>query len=169
VVDVARLRWPADETARAELAARGAPRLLVISPTGAPPECFDPLEDWVREPVCPDELEARVTTLARRATGRECRPSVDDAGVVWLGTSSITLSTAQVAVVRLLVTRFAQIVPAAHIQAAYRDGGGSTHPKAVKAMIGRVRQRMAELELSITNIRDRGYLLGPGGPGDHQV
>jgi DNA-binding response OmpR family regulator len=168
-VDVPLLRWPAAEAARAELAARGMPRLLVVPADAAPPRCIDPLEDWVREPVAAGDVDARLATLTRRAVAQECRPRIDEAGTLWVGARSVVLPAVQVPVARLLVARFAQVVPADQIRAAYRAGGGSTHPKAVKAMIGRVRQRVAELELTLANVRDRGYLLAPGGAGELSI
>jgi DNA-binding response OmpR family regulator len=165
-VDVTVLHWPADEVARARLAAQGMPRVLVISPSSAPPPSADALEDWVREPVRDDELAARVATLAERARIGAHRPRVDDTGAVWVGRRSVALPAVQQPVVRLLVARFAQLVPAAEIAAAYSEAGGSTHPKAVKAMIGRVRSRVGTLDLTLTNVRNRGYLLGPAGNGD---
>jgi hypothetical protein len=161
VPDVALVHWPREEVARAELATRGAPRLLVVPAAAAPPTCVDPLEDWVREPVDPGELRARTATLARRAGAAADRPRIDHAGVVWVGGRSVALPAVQVPVARLLVSRFAQVVPGALIEAAYLQGGGSAHPKAVKAMIGRVRRRLAEVELCVANVRDRGYLLAP--------
>ena len=60
---------------------------------------------------------------------------------------------------RLLIASLGRVVVAERIQAAYRDAGGSVHPKAVKAMIGRLKRRLADVDLVLTNVRDRGYLL----------
>jgi len=157
--DVALLRWPAQEARRESLEADGLPRLLLIARECLAPVCVDELEDWVREPLDSEELEIRASTLQRRARLRTLRPRIDDSGLVRVGKRWIDLPAVQLPVARLLVARFGRLVTAERIQAAYRDAGGSMHPKAVKAMIGRVKRRLAELDLVLTNVRDCGYLL----------
>jgi two-component system, OmpR family, response regulator len=160
--EVALLPWPVGEAERAQLAGSRTPRVLLVALDAAPPRCVDPLEDWVREPIDLDELEIRAATVARRAREPDHRPSVDSAGRVWRSGRSVEVPPAQVPVARLLVSRFGRVVPAAEIRASYLGAGGSSHPKALKAMIGRVKQRLACLGLRLVNVRDRGYLLEPG-------
>jgi hypothetical protein len=157
--DVVLLRWPAQEDVRARLETDGLPRLLLISHSCPAPVCPDELEDWVREPLEPAELEARTVTLRYRARLATCRPRVDESGLVRAGDRWVDLPPAQLAVARVLIARLGRVVTAEQIQAAHLNAGGSTHPKAVKAMIGRVKRRLAELDLVLTNVRDRGYLL----------
>ena len=149
---------------RDRLAADGVPRLLLISRSCPAPVCVDELEDWVREPLEPAELEARTATLQARARLAACRPRVDDSDLVRAGDRWVDLPPAQLAVARILIAQLGRVVTAEQIQAAHSAAGGSIHPKAVKAMLGRVKRRLAELDLTLTNIRDRGYLLEPAGP-----
>ena len=162
--DVVLLRWPAQEELRERLADEGFPRLLLISRSCLPPVCADELEDWIREPLHPDELGARTATLRYRAQVRALRPRVDDSGLVRVGERWIDLPRVQLPVARLLIAELGRVVSAARIQSAYLDAGGSTHPKAVKAMIGRMKGRLAELDLVMTNVRDRGYMLESATP-----
>lgn len=157
--DVALLRWPAQSELRARLAAERAPRVLLISRSRAAPTCEDELEDWVREPIDPVELEVRVHRLRRRARLQALRPRVDDSGLVWVGAEWVDLPPVQLAVAQLLLARVGRVVPRAQIEAACLGAGASGHPKAVNAVISRVRRRLAELGLSLTNVRARGYLL----------
>jgi hypothetical protein len=162
--DVVLLRWPAQEDVRKRRESDGLPRLLLISHSCPAPVCPDELEDWVREPLESAELEARTATLRYRARLAAQRPRVDESGLVRVGESWVDLPPAQLAVARVLIARLGRVVTAEQIQAAHLNAGGSTHPKAVKAMIGRVKRRLAELDLVLTNVRDRGYLLEAGKP-----
>jgi hypothetical protein len=155
-VEVTMVSWPADRTRRDALARAGRPRLLVVAADASPPSCPDPLEDWVREPVDSAEVDARVATLAARAG---CvRPRLDE-GRLRVDSRTVALSSTQAPVVRLLVAHFAQVVPIDEIRRAYVGAGGSDHPKAFRAMIARVKVRVAELDLRLANVRDRGYVL----------
>jgi DNA-binding response OmpR family regulator len=158
-LNVVLLRWPAQEHLREQLEAEGRPRLLLLSQECLAPVCVDDLEDWVREPLDHEELEHRGRTLEQRARLRGLRPRVDEHGLVRLGDRWIDLPPTQLPVARLLVQRLGRVVSAEEIQAAYVGAGGSMHPKAVKAMLSRVKRRMAEIGLVVTNVRDRGYLL----------
>lgn len=162
--DVALLRWPAQESARERLAAEDVPRLLLISRSCPAPPCVDELEDWLREPLDPAELEVRASRLQRRARLRALRPRIDDSGLVRAGVRWVDLPAVQLAVARLLITRLGRVVPVEQIQAACRSAGASVHPKAVHAVIRRVKSRLLELDLVLTNVRDRGYLLEATAP-----
>jgi hypothetical protein len=59
------VRWPAEAGRRAELAAQGRPRVLLVE-AGAVPPPLAPEEDWLRLPAPPADLRARRTRLARR-------------------------------------------------------------------------------------------------------
>jgi DNA-binding response OmpR family regulator len=163
-LNVVLLRWPAQEALREQLEADGRPRLLLLTRECLAPVCADDLEDWVREPLDHDELECRGRTLEARARRRGLRPRVDEHGLIRVGERWVDLPPTQLPVARLLVARLDQVVHAGEIQATYVEAGGSIHPKAVKAMISRVKRRFSEVGLVLTNVRDRGYLLeaGPG-------
>ena len=96
--------------------------------------------------------------LARRARLQARRPRVDPSGMIRVGDHLVDLPPVQLAVARVLVGRIGRVVSADEIQRACREAGGSVHPQAVKAVIGRARTRLAVVDLILTNIRDRGYL-----------
>lgn len=156
--DVRLVIWPADDHLRADLAEAGIPRILLVAPDGAPPERWDDLEDWVRLPLEPDELQIRARTLRRRARLTE-RPWFDDDGLLRGGDRWLDLPDGPRAVAQCLVQRFGEVVDADELAAVYREAGGSARASARKTMIVRVRQRLAEVGLDLHNVRDTGYLL----------
>ncbi len=152
------LHWPADEHARTELADAGTPCILLVARDAAPPEEWDDLEDWIRLPLDPGELQQRARTLRRRARATE-RPSFDDDGLLRVGDQWLDLPPGPRAVVEVLVGRFGEVVYADELAKAYLESGGSPRQSARKTMIVRVRQRLGELGLELHNVRDSGYLL----------
>ncbi|MEL7210435.1 MAG: hypothetical protein AAGK32_19755, partial [Actinomycetota bacterium] len=90
--EVDRVAWPDERERRQELAASSRPRLLLVDPDAAPPVATDDLEDWVRLPAPPDDIEARVLGLLRRFEAREgVRPRIDHEGVVRHGDAWVAL------------------------------------------------------------------------------
>ena len=152
------LHWPADDHVRTELADAGTPCILLVAEDAAPPEEWDDLEDWVRLPLDPEELQQRARTLRRRARATE-RPSFDDDGLLRVGDQWLDLPPGPRAVVEVLVGRFGEVVYADELAKAYLETGGSPRQSARKTMIVRVRQRLGELGLELHNVRDSGYLL----------
>lgn len=152
------LRWPEEIDLRDELAGTGVPRILLIGSHAAPPEDWDELEDWVRLPLDPDELQHRARTLRRRARATD-RPWFDADGLLRVGDRWVDLPAGPRAVVELLVTRFGQVVYGDELAKRYLDAGGSSRDSARKTMIVRVRHRLADVGLDLHNVRDSGYLL----------
>ena len=64
------VRWPEASGRRAELAAVGALRLLLVGPGDEVPLVIDDEEDWVRTPVDERDLWARIKGLQARQTVR---------------------------------------------------------------------------------------------------
>ncbi len=153
--DVSILRWPAQESLRQRLAAEGRPRLLLLTPHADPPEHWEELEDWIREPLHPTELETRLATLRRRAR----RPVFEAGAMVRLDDQWVAIPPTQAAVAALLVERYGSVVLLPEIVAAYRRSGGSGERTAVKAMLSRLQRRLATVGLRLRNVRGSGYLL----------
>ena len=152
------IRWPAEEPRRLHLEDAGEPRILLLAAHTAPPESWDELEDWIRLPLDPGEIRTRARTLRRRAR-RVARPVLEPGGILRARDRWIDLAVGPYAVVELLVRRFGEVVPVQEIEAVYLGRGGSSRISARKAMIVRLRQRVAKLGLELHNVRDRGYLL----------
>lgn len=161
VHDVAMVRWPDEAERRAELAAAGRPCLLVVGPDDQAPE-VSLLEDWVREPLHPDEVSARQAGLAARQLCAE-RPRLDDGLVLFRG-GWAAVPPAQIRMAELLVERFGRVVRKDELAEAAWDAGGSAHAQAVKAALIRLGHRLAPLGLELRSLRGRGYLLQASGP-----
>jgi hypothetical protein len=158
------LRWPEHEDQRRELADGEVPRLLLLEADTPPPRSRDLLEDWVRAPIDRDELLARRAELARRATCADHRPVLDDDGLLWWHDRWVAVPAAQVPVARVLVERAGELVRLDELADAYTASGGSPDPVAVKAMLGRLVKRCAEVGVSVRSIRGRGYVLDAPNP-----
>ena len=70
--------WPGEAARLAELRARHHPRLLLVAAAAAPPMIDDALEDWVRLPAEPRDVEVRARRLASFGT---TRPQYQSGGV----------------------------------------------------------------------------------------
>jgi hypothetical protein len=156
---VAVLRWPAQAADRDRLAATGKPRLLLVEDGQGAPFVTDPLENWVRDPFDPADLDNRLATLAARARRLTERPRFDADGLLWMGDRWVNVPDAMRPIVDVLVARLGQIVRRDEIVAACSAAGMSTRDSAVKGTIRRLDQRFAQVGLELHNVRDRGYLL----------
>jgi DNA-binding response OmpR family regulator len=159
--EVPLLRWPAQEPLRRRLAAAGAPRLLLLTADHPPPDDWDDLEDWLREPVDVEELEVRRQTVRTRARRARLRPRFDEGGLLHVGDAWIDLSPGQLPLARLLVDELDRVVRHEELEAACAAAGVSTHATALKAAMGRLERRLAAVGLRLRSIRGRGYLLEP--------
>jgi hypothetical protein len=157
--EVPLLRWPAEEPLRQRLADEGVPRLLLLTADHPPPEGWDEIEDWIREPVDLDELEVRRQTVRARAGLARRRPWFDETGLLHAGDAWVDLSSGQVPIARLLVERLNCVVRHQELVEACAAAGVSTQATALKAAVGRLERRLAPLGLRLRSVRGRGYLL----------
>jgi len=153
------LRWPAQEDLRQELRSAGMPRLLVLDPEQAPPEEWDDLEDWIREPFDILEFEARKATLLARVRRVERRPRIDESGLLWVDHSWVAIPTRQLPIAQLLVDRLDNVVRRDELLALCDEAGLSDHAAALQAAVGRLERRFASVGLRLRSVRGRGYLL----------
>jgi hypothetical protein len=159
--DVILVRWPDEDARLRQLRASGAPRLLLVADTSAPPEPRDPLEDWIRMPAREDDLRARVGTLAARADMSSGAPEIDEDGLLRYGGRWVTLSPVEGALATALIDRFGAVVRRdALMRQAWASA--STTRNALDVHVLRLRRRIAPLGLEIRTIRSRGYLLQSG-------
>ena len=143
-----------------ELARAGRPRLLVVAPGHAPPEQWDVLEDWVRAPVDVTEVMARQATLRSRVPlGAVAR--LDEHGLLWFGGRWVPIPPSQVAVVEQLVGQVGRLVGVDALREIYENAGGSSDAAAMKAVMGRIANRLKLVGLRLHNVRGRGYLFRP--------
>ena len=157
--EVPLLRWPAQEPLRRRLAVAGAPRLLLLTADHPPPEHWDDLEDWIREPVDVADLEVRRETVRCRARQARRRPWFDDTGLLRVGDGWVDLSPGQRPIARLLVDELDRVVRHEELATVCEAAGVSPHATALKAAMGRLERRLAPVGLRLRSIRGRGYLL----------
>jgi len=157
-MDVALVRWPAEDARRCALRVGGIPRLLLVPRGSPPPQVCDDLEDWVRVPADQVELRARVENLQQRARARVAsRPWLDD-GVLRVGRSWVALTPVEARLAGALVERAGSVVSrAALAEAGWPDGTPGRNSLDVHML--RLRRRIAPLGLSIRTVRSRGYAL----------
>ncbi|MCX5612946.1 MULTISPECIES: winged helix-turn-helix domain-containing protein [unclassified Streptomyces] len=134
------------------------PRLLVVEAGAQPPISNDPVEDWVRPPVSRDDLEARVTVLQSRFDSNRV-PTIDSTGTLSFGHHSITVSTTQTELMRLLVDRFGDVVHRSEFVQRFALQTLTLNRNALDLHIMRLRRRLLPIELSIRTVWGRGYML----------
>jgi hypothetical protein len=157
--DVPLVHWPRDEARRADLAAAGRPRLLVLARHEAPPLVWDELEDWVRADADLDELQARAATLMRR-TGRPSPawPILDADGVLREGRHWVAIPPIEARLLAALLHRPGQVVDRAELLAAgWPRGAPSARVLDRRVML--LRSRIEPLGIAVRTIRGRGFLL----------
>ncbi len=159
------LRWPDEADRRDELAADGRPRLLVVPADAAPPLVWDDLEDWVRDPADPVEVQTRLLSLEQRALPEadavpRPRPSLDADGIVrWEGRwTSVPPIEARI-LAPLLAHQGAVVHRPRLLDAAWPDGVASE--RVLDGRIKHLRGRLAPLGLAIRTVRGIGFLLEP--------
>ncbi|MFT7602311.1 MAG: DNA-binding response OmpR family regulator [Acidimicrobiales bacterium] len=164
-MDVAILRWPKEETLRAELCAGRQPRLLLVEPSGLPPVTADLCEDWVRLPATDSDIQARVAGLRLRclvdslSTPRPPSPlTLDRDGLLRNGEKWVALPPIDAALVRALIGSVGAVVSRAALQqAAWPTQKPSENTLDVH--MTRLRRRLRQIDVSIRTVRSRGYVL----------
>jgi DNA-binding response OmpR family regulator len=154
------LPWPAEEAHRRELTGLGIPRLLVIDHATAPPDCVDPLEDWVRLPADERDIEARLRALRTRASaaGSSNRPELDGNGRLLRGDRWVALSPTEEQLCSVLIDDFGAVVSDRRLLTlAWPEGSGT--PTGLRLQMTRLRRRIAALQLEVRSVRGRGYVL----------
>jgi DNA-binding response OmpR family regulator len=150
---------------RSELAARQAPRLLLVQDEALPPAAPDCLEDWIRVPAAELEVRLRVGALAARAERHEqAAPSLDVDGVLRFDGAWVPLPPVETRLTGALLQRFGGVVSRESLsRAGWPDGAPGRNALDVHML--RLRRRISPLALAIRTVRSRGYLLEPGAGG----
>ena len=156
--EVQLLRWPAQQELREECRSRGVPRILVVEAGLGAPVCDDIYEDWVRAPIPSHDLKARTEALVHRYH-RYRAPRLDEDGVLWFASQSVTLSPMQAELLSMLVARFGEVVPRETLRFRLGNEEGSLTRNALDLHMMRIRQRISPLGLTIRTVWGRGYVL----------
>ena len=157
---VAFLHYPSDAAGVADARGRRLPRLLLVAADAPPPDDHpaDPLEDWVRLPADPVEVDVRADLLAQRHAAARARAAVkvDGDGVARRNGVSVVLTPVEHAVLAVLLASEGEIVPHERLERA-AEGVGST--MRLKTRMARLRKRVEPLGLTVHAVRGQGYLL----------
>lgn len=187
--DVALVHWPDDDATRRRLQAAHRPRLLLVAAGAPPPVAVDELEDWVRLPVDPEELDIRRATLARRAVVpppanggpraegptaavtatrpgpaallplRPARPEIDDHGVLRYDDRWVALGQVELRTVDRLLGSWGQVVRRPDLTRATWPDGPPADQRAIDGVVKRLRRRLTPLGLRIHTVTGKGFLL----------
>lgn len=154
------VRWPAESNIREECKALQHLCLLVVEHGAPPPEQVSIYEDWVRPPIVPEDLEARVSQLAARAVLNE-KPVLDPAGILYFRDTSVTLSPTQCEMLTPLVARYCQLVYRNELRKILEQCGASSSSNAIDLHVMRLRRRLQLVGLALRNVWGRGFVIEP--------
>ncbi len=158
VMNVELIRWPAEADKREQLHQSDLPRLLLVAETAEPPISAGMFEDWIRTPSTEADLQARLAGIRNRvAPQRTLTPTVDEDGVVRLGTRWAALPPLEARLCRVLVDRFQVVASREALGIAGWPEGADRNALDVHML--RLRRRIEPLGLAISTVRSRGYLL----------
>lgn len=156
------VHWPTEAERRDALAVAGQPRLLLIEPDVPPPLVRDDLEDWIRTPADPIEVQARVATLSERATAATTpTPTVDTDGIVrWQG-RWVSVPPIEALIMSALIDQCGEVVHRSDLIAAAWPRGVESD-RVLDSRIKLLRRRLAPLGLYVRTVRGLGFLLDVG-------
>ena len=159
-MDVHLIRWPAQEERRLELHATHQPRLLMVDDGSIAPHVGDVLEDWIRLPADQNDVRARVAVLRERARSLEERdaPNLGADGVLRCCGLSTVLPPIERRLVEVLLDRFGVVVGRDSLVKAGWPGKAPDR-NVLDVHIGRLRKHLAAVNLVLTTVRSRGYML----------
>lgn len=163
------MRWPAERERRAGLAEREEPRLLLVEEGVEAPRCEHCFEDWIRLPAADADVAVRMEALRLRALHHAgAHPALDADGVLRSGADWVSLPPVEARLMDALLARFGAVVRRDHLASAgWPDGAPGRN--ALDVHVLRLRRRIAPLDLVITTVRSRGYLLERSSSGNGQV
>jgi len=157
--DAVRLvRWPEESELLDRLRAEHAPRLLLVPPPAPAPVVEQCEEDWVRLPAEDGDVRARVEALAARWARHRPGPRASSDGRLRYDGRWIALSPIELRLAGVLADRFGEVVDAECLaQAAWPDE--PINDGALRVHLTRLRRRLQTLQLTVQNVRGRGYVM----------
>src|SRR5262249_17345468 len=147
-----------DQAARVDRLARlGVPRLFLVEPGVAPPEHDSCLQDWVRLPADDADVRVRLRALSHRPAHHPVVPSIDTVGQLSHRGQTLFLSPLDQRLAALFISHFGALVAEEEIRGKVWPDGTTT--QAVRVQVSRLRRRIAEVGLTITCMRNLGYVM----------
>ncbi len=152
------LRWPEQSQQLDHCRALGIPRLLLVAPTAPPPHCVDELEDWIRTPADPQDLQARQAALQVRVAPRD--PVLDRYGILHFADQAVPLGPGEADLVRALLASYRSTVSRDDLtRQMWPQGEAPPRRNALDVRVLRLRRHLAPLGLVIKTVWGRGYML----------
>ncbi|MFK8908680.1 helix-turn-helix domain-containing protein, partial [Streptomyces sp. YS-3] len=151
------LRWPEQSHQLDQCRAQGVPRLLLVAPTAPPPHCVDQLEDWIRTPADPQDVQARQAALQARAAPRN--PVLDHHGILHFAEQSVPLGQGEADLARVLLASYRGTVSREDLTRGMWPEGEMPRRNALDVRVLRLRRRLAPLGLVIKTVWGKGYML----------
>jgi DNA-binding response OmpR family regulator len=160
MLDVTLVRWPKERHRLDQLRRQRVPRLVLVDAQEAPPAPTpDTIEDWVRLPIHPSDVRARVATLQLRAIPeREDAPEVDTDGLVTFRGRTQVLPPVESRLTNEMVERWGAVVRRDCLMRAAWPGADPARNTLDTHMV-RLRRRLAVVGLGVRTVRSRGYML----------
>ena len=155
--DVAVLNWPEEADEAERLDRQGIPRLLLVAPGATPPSSGSCLEDWLALPANDVEVEARLVNLARRAEHHPRPPTIDTFGQLTYRGRSRFLSPVEQRLAQTLIETFGAIVEERELRKQVWADGATE--QRLRVHVSRLRRRLLPIDLTITCVRNAGYLM----------
>ena len=121
-------------------------------------------DDYLAKPFDPDELEARLRALARRA-GVQDEPRCGElrqdraAGAFYWGTEALELTPRESALLAALMERPGRAVTKSRLTGLAFGAAPPSQPDAVEVVVHRLRKKLAHTGVQITTLRGLGYLI----------
>jgi DNA-binding response OmpR family regulator len=154
------LRWPEQDVARRSLRRAGIPRLLVVSGSSQPPEDLGFDEDWIRAPYRLADLQARVRRLAKSLTEQSATELwLDAQRVLHRGNRTVVLTAFEAVVAAALLARPGEIVTRSALEQVLWSDQPAPGPRAVDAVVYRLRGHCRGLGITISTVRGEGFVL----------
>jgi hypothetical protein len=152
------VRWPDTGGLRERLARAGIPRLLLVQPEDRAPVELDPDEDWVRMPASFDDVEFRCRQLAGRVLERHReQPALKDDLVLRRGRDRVFLTPVEALVVAALLDKPGELVKRSQLAALIGEGRSAPSPRAVDAVLYRLRRKLFRLGIIVQAVSSRGF------------
>jgi len=121
-------------------------------------------DDYLAKPFDPDELEARLRALARRA-GMQDEPRCGklrldrSAGAFYWSEQALELTPRESALLAGLMEQPGRAVTKARLTALAFGADTPSQPDAVEVVVHRLRKKLAHTQVQITTLRGLGYLV----------
>jgi hypothetical protein len=158
MTDVVVVSWPSQRDEVERLARMNTPRLLLVEAGSAPPISFDPLEDWIMQPLDEFEYHARLARLRGLAGSMFARPTLDGHRRLLYRDRWVALSEQQELLVTFLISAPRQGITQ---EALLEAGWPTSRPvsNTFRVAMRRLRERLGQVGLDLRRTRDGHWLI----------